>query len=151
MTHKDIHYLVIHCSATRSDRSYSVEQLTRDHKSRGYRGAGYHYYIRRDGTLHSLRPETQPGAHVKGYNSCSLGICYEGGLDPAGKPADTRTDAQRRTLLSLLRSLRRKYPNAVILGHRDLSPDRDGDGVVEPHEWLKACPCYDAKSEYRNI
>lgn len=151
MTAKDIRYIVIHCSATRSNRPYTVEQLTRDHKARGFSSAGYHYYIRRDGTLHSLRPETQAGAHVKGYNNCSIGICYEGGLDPLGKPLDTRTDAQRRMILDLLHTLKQRYPNAVILGHRDLSPDVDGDGVVEPHEWLKLCPCFEVKSEYRNI
>ena len=81
----------------------------------------------------------------------SIGICYEGGLDVHGRPADTRTDAQRAALLRLLRRLRKDYPRAIILGHRDLSPDRNGDGRVTSDEWLKQCPCFDAATEYREL
>ena len=146
-----IHYIVLHCSATRSDRPYSPEALERDHRARGFHGAGYHFYIRQSGTIIPLRPLHQIGAHVRGYNSCSWGVCYEGGLDATGRPADTRTEAQQRALRLLLIRLHRLAPESIILGHRDLSPDRDGDGEVEPHEWIKVCPCFDARQAYRLI
>ena len=100
---------------------------------------GYHYYITKDGQVYQTRHENLPGAHVKHYNQHSIGICYEGGLDKDGKPKDTRTPEQKATLVALLRSLREDYPEAVILGHRDIP------GVRK--DW----PCFDAESEYRDI
>ncbi len=132
-----IDLIVIHCSATRCNRPYPVETLIADHAKRfGY--TGYHYYITRDGRLYQTRHENLVGAHAKGYNKHSLGVCYEGGLDEKGDYADTRTLAQKRTLLMLLCTLKLDYPNALILGHRDLPNVR------------KACPCFDAK-EYSGI
>lgn len=142
---RPIHLLVIHCSATRSCDHYSPEQLIRDHVLRGFSGAGYHYYITREGLLYALRPVDIPGAHAKGHNQNSIGICYEGGLDPKGRPADTRTPAQRQMLTQLIHRLLETYPGAFVVGHRDLSPDRNGDGKVTPNEWTKVCPCFDAK------
>lgn len=147
----DIRYIVVHCSATRATRPYPVEALTRDHLQRGFRSAGYHFYIRRSGALIPLRPLEQIGAHIRGYNRCSWGICYEGGLSDEGLPADTRTQPQRQTLLLLLRRLKALAPQARIVGHRDLSPDRNGDGHISPDEWLKACPCFDARHEYASL
>ena len=118
----DIRYIVLHCSATRSTQDYSPEALERDHRARGFRGIGYHYYVRRSGEVIPCRPLDQIGAHVRGYNACSWGVCYEGGLDSAGRPADTRTPKQRASLLRLLRQLKGYAPQAHILGHRDLSP-----------------------------
>ena len=97
-----------------------------------------------------MRPLEKIGAHAKGYNRNSIGVCYEGGIRD-GAPADTRTDAQRESLASLLVALVCAFPEAKIIGHRDLSPDLDGDGIVEPNEWIKVCPCFDAKTEYENI
>ena len=91
------------------------------------------------------------GAHVLGYNRCSYGVCYEGGLDDTGQPADTRTPAQRTALIQLLQLLLKLAPQATILGHRDLSPDRNGDGRITPDEWIKLCPCFDAQREYHDI
>ena len=137
--------IVIHCSATCCDRSYTEHELTTDHLRRGFSGAGYHYYIRRNGDIKTLRPMTQPGAHVRGYNAHSLGICYEGGLDAQGCPADTRTPEQRSALRLLVHQLLKRFRNNVrICGHRDLSPDLNGDGLIEPEEWVKQCPCFDA-------
>lgn len=133
---RKINLIVIHCSATRCDRSFPFEALDACHKARGWRCCGYHYYITRDGHLHLGRPEGMVGAHVRHYNAHSIGICYEGGLDTKGKPADTRTPAQRHALVALLQSLKVDYPDARILGHRDL-----------PHV-AKACPCFDAQAEY---
>ena len=89
---------------------------------------------------------TQPGAHVRGYNAHSLGICYEGGLDAHGHPADTRTDFQKHSLRVLVMLLLRDYPDSRLCGHRDLSPDLNRNGEIEPEEWIKACPCFDAAS-----
>ena len=80
----DIRYIVVHCSATRASQSYSPEALEHDHRARGFRSAGYHFYIRRSGAIIPLRPLEQIGAHARGYNRLSYGVCYEGGLDDAG-------------------------------------------------------------------
>lgn len=142
-----IDYLVLHCSATREGDSLSPEALEEAHRLRGFRCTGYHFYIRRDGTTVGTRPLKLVGAHVQGYNKHSIGICYEGGLDAAGRAADTRTSAQRSALRLLVSRLLRRFPNARVCGHRDLSPDLNGNGRVEPHEWLKQCPCFDVATE----
>ena len=92
---------------------------------------------------------TQPGAHVRGYNAHSLGICYEGGLDAHGHPADTRTDFLKHSLRVLVMLLLRDYPGSRLCGHRDLSPDLNGNGEIEPEEWIKECPCFDAAAIVR--
>ena len=138
--YREVRLLVIHCSATRYDRDSPVEALRSSHKARGFADIGYHFYITRDGELHRCRPVNQIGAHAAGWNDKSIGICYEGGLDEQGRPADTRTYAQRCTLMDLLRQLRRDYPEARILGHYQLSP-----------YIRKACPCFDAREEYREL
>ena len=112
----------------------------------GFSGAGYHFYIRKNGDIKTLRPIGQPGAHVKNHNAHSVGICYEGGLDERGHPADTRTDFQKHSLRVLVMLLLRDYPGSRLCGHRDLSPDLDCNGEIEPEEWIKACPCFDAAS-----
>lgn len=134
-----VRFLVIHCSATRSDRSYPVERLLRDHRARGFRTVGYHFYLRRDGTLTQHRRLLEVGAHARPYNRCSIGICYEGGLDPQGRPADTRTPVQRERLRQLLSLLRELFPGARVVGHRDL-----------PGATPKACPCFDVGAEVAN-
>ena len=134
--YRRIDLMVVHCSATRCNRSFPLEAVIACHRARGFATVGYHYYITRDGTVHAGRPLYQEGAHVTGFNKHSIGICYEGGLDSQGKPADTRTSAQRDTLRKLLLRLKADYPNARIVGHRDLP------GVN------KACPCFDARTEY---
>ena len=117
-----------------------MEALRRSHLARGFADIGYHFYITRDGEVHICRPVHQIGAHATGWNDKSIGICYEGGLDEKGVPADTRTYAQKCSLLDLLRQLKTDYPNARISGHRQLSSSIH-----------KACPCFDAKSEYETI
>ncbi|WP_428037290.1 N-acetylmuramoyl-L-alanine amidase [Candidatus Avelusimicrobium fimicolum] len=97
-----VKYIVIHCSATRSTRDYTAEQLLRDHKTRGFRTVGYHFYIRRDGSVTQHRKLLEVGAHCRPWNRCSIGICYEGGLDADGRPADTRTNAQKRVLYQII-------------------------------------------------
>ena len=133
-----IDLIVIHCSATRCNRPFPVTALIRCHADR-FGFTGYHYYITRDGTVYQTRHLQLVGAHAKGYNQHSIGICYEGGLDEQGKPADTRTQAQKKSLLTLLRQLKADHPQTTILGHRDLP------------NVTKACPCFDAGAEYKNL
>ena len=126
---RSITLIVIHCSAVKPDQLSSVAQIDSWHRDRGFKfGVGYHYVIRRDGSIEAGRPEWMVGAHCLNHNKYSIGVCYEGGLDARGQPADTRTAAQKATLRQLLTDLHRRYPRAVIVGHYDLNPQ-------------KACPC----------
>jgi N-acetyl-anhydromuramyl-L-alanine amidase AmpD len=128
--------IVIHCSAVKPDQQSSAAQIDSWHRQRGFHlGIGYHYVIRRDGTLEMGRPEYMVGAHCKNHNQHSIGVCYEGGLDIRGDPADTRTEAQKRTMRQLVDELRQRYPKAIVVGHHNLNP-------------LKACPCFDAIKEF---
>ena len=103
--------------------------------------------IRRDGTVLGTRALELPGAHCRGHNKHSVGICYEGGLDAMGNPKDTRTPEQRSALRLLVHQLLKQFRNARVCGHRDLSPDLDGDGTVQPREWVKQCPCFEVSKE----
>ena len=145
---RSIQYIVVHCSATRANIPFTEEQLLKCHLQRGFKYIGYHFYITRDGELHHCRPVSEPGAHVRGFNRHSIGICYEGGLDAQGNPKDTRTPEQRSVLRLLVHQLLRRFRGDVrVCGHRDLSPDLNGDGVVEPAEWMKECPCFEVSRE----
>lgn len=136
---RTIREIIIHCSATPEGRNYTVEDIRRWHRQQGWSDIGYHYVIYRDGTIHEGRHVDIAGAHCVNHNAHSIGICYIGGCASNGKtPKDTRTLAQRAALLSLLNELRQLYPNAKIYGHRNFDP-------------RKACPSFDARSEYRNI
>lgn len=146
MCSREIRLLVVHCSATRYVDRYTPEALVRDHVARGYRGAGYHYYVTREGLLYRLRPLDEVGAHARGYNLYSIGVCYEGGLDADFEPLDTRTPEQRQMLSQLRTRLCELWPDLYTVGHRDLSPDRDRNGVITSDEWVKVCPCFDAKN-----
>src|SRR5574344_1206622 len=108
---RTITLLIIHCSATPQGVSLSFEDCRRDHiRHRGFKDIGYHYYITRAGEVHRGRPPERVGAHCRHHNAHSLGICYEGGLDSQGMPADTRTLEQKASLLALLHELKRQYP-----------------------------------------
>lgn len=143
--------IVIHCTATRAWQDLSADAIRRMHKAQGWADIGYHYVVRLDGTVEDGRDVDKIGAHVSGYNANSIGVVYVGGLDSQGKPKDTRTENQKNALLNLMMDLRKLYPNARISGHRDFSPDLNGNGTIEPCEWIKACPCFDAKSEFRRV
>ncbi|MDD4490398.1 MAG: N-acetylmuramoyl-L-alanine amidase [Paludibacter sp.] len=143
-----IEKIIIHCSATPEGRHVSVADITAWHKKRGFRTIGYHFVIYLDGSIHKGRDISEIGAHVEGKNSNSIGICYIGGLDSNGKPKDTRTYGQKSAIMKLVSQLKERFPNSEVLGHRDYSPDKNGNGIIEEWEWLKACPCFDVKKEF---
>ena len=133
---RTITLIIIHCSAVRPWQQSSAADIDRWHRERGFQnGIGYHYVVRRDGTVEVGRPLEMVGAHCENHNRHSIGVCYEGGLDAAGKPADTRTDAQKVALRNLLQQLHARFPKAIITGHNVFNP-------------MKACPCFDAVKEY---
>lgn len=137
-------FIVVHVSATPPSMFIGAKEINAMHKAKGWAGIGYAYVIRRNGKVEKGRPDNQVGAHVEGWNSVSLGICVVGGVDANGHAENNMTVAQQPALEELIRSLLQKYRHAKVCGHRDLSPDRDGDGVIEPHEFIKQCPCFDA-------
>ena len=132
-----VSYIIIHCSATRETQDYTPEQLTRAHMARGFIDVGYHFYIRKDGTVTQHRKLNEVGAHCRPFNRCSIGVCYEGGLDANGKPKDTRTLKQRASLVALILDLHRQFPKAKIRGHNEMP------GAVP-----KACPCFKPSKEF---
>jgi N-acetyl-anhydromuramyl-L-alanine amidase AmpD len=135
-----ISLIIVHCSAVRPDQQSSAAQIDTWHRQRGFHlGIGYHYVVRRNGSVEQGRPEYMVGAHCMNHNRHSIGVCYEGGLDIRGQPADTRTAAQKAALRRLLEGLHRRYPQALIVGHHDLNPQKD-------------CPCIqDVVNEYKDL
>lgn len=134
---RKIDLIVVHCTATPAGRDVSVADIDAWHRRRGFDCIGYHYIVGLDGSVHPGRPVGKVGAHARGYNARSIGVAYVGGLDADGRPADTRTAAQRLALHSLLVSLVKRFPVARIIGHRDVA--------------AKACPCFDATAEYASL
>lgn len=143
---RTINEIIVHCSATAEGRDFTAADIDRWHRERGFGAVyggktyhiGYHYVVRLDGTVETGRPEPLTGAHCKGHNSHSIGVCYIGGLAKDGKtPKDTRTPKQKDALINLLMRLRRSYPQASIHGHRDYA--------------AKACPSFNAAEEYKDI
>lgn len=146
MNHSDIKYIVVHCSATPPSQDIGFTEIDKWHKQRGWSGCGYHYIIRRNGTIEIGRRLNKAGAHAYGYNRKSWGICLVGGVDTNNHADDNFRVAQYEALEVLLHGLSAFAPDAQILGHRDLSPDIDGDGIIEEWEWKKSCPCFDVQS-----
>lgn len=146
---KTIDSIVIHCTATKEGQNFRAADIDRWHRQRGWKMIGYNYVIGLDGKIEDGRPLTMNGAHCKGWNDHSIGIVYVGGLDSSGKSKDTRTLAQKKAMHLLVEQLMEKYPTIVdVLGHRDTSPDLNGNGKVDPHEWIKDCPCFDVRLEF---
>ena len=131
---RTIDKIIIHCSATLPGQRVDVETITRWHKQRGFKTIGYHFFIDRSGTIHAGRHLEQQGAHCKGQNAHSIGICYEGGLNKEGKPYDTRTIMQRIAMKELVAQLLGQFPDATVHGHREFAN--------------KACPCFDVQAEF---
>lgn len=138
--------IIVHCTGTPEGVNKTVEQIRQEHiRENGWADIGYQWLIYLDGSIHAGRSEDKIGAHCKGHNSYSIGVCYVGGLE--NKPntpykklkiKDTRTSAQKLALTTILRQLKARYPQAKIYGHKDFDKTR-------------ACPSFDAKNEYKNI
>lgn len=127
--------IIIHCAATPEGKDFTVQDIDRWHRQRGFKCIGYHFVIYRDGSIHKGRPLDQIGAHCTGHNANSIGICYIGGCAADGKTAkDTRTGAQREALKRLVSELRVAYPQATVHGHREFAK--------------KACPSFDVQKEF---
>ena len=134
---RSINMIIVHCTATIEGKEYSVAEVRKWHIKRGFSDIGYHYLVGLDGRVHEGRNVNISGAHTAGYNAHSIGVCYVGGLDKDGKAKDTRTPAQKAALKRLLTDLKKMYPHASIHGHREFAN--------------KACPCFDAKNEYKGL
>lgn len=132
---REIDKIIIHCSDSPLGRDDSAADIDRWHKAKGWRKIGYHFVIRLDGTIETGREIDEVGAHCKGQNTHSIGICYIGGRGADGKPADTRTEKQRSALRSLVEYLRERYGYLEVYGHRYFDNS-------------KACPCFNAQVEY---
>ena len=135
---RNINKIIVHCSATPKGRNFTVKQIDAWHRQRGFNGIGYHFVIYLDGSVNVGRPLAKAGAHCKGQNKNSIGVCYIGGVATDGKtPKDTRTDTQKASLVKLITKLRQQFPNASVHGHREFAN--------------KACPCFDAHKEYNDL
>lgn len=146
---RGIKRIFVHCTA--GSQRQTVADLQAEFKRKGWKNPGYHYVIQADGTVKQLLGEQFVSNGVKGYNSTSVNVAYMGGIDADGKAVDNRTDAQKASLLTLLKELKGRYPNAEIMGHRDISPDTNGNGIVDPWERIKGCPCFNARDEYKDL
>ena len=132
---RDIKYIVVHCTATPTDTKIeNIQRYWKEHL--GWKNPGYHFIIKRNGEIVRLQQENLIANGVAGNNRHSIHISYIGGLTKDGKGVDNRTPAQIHAMFSKLVALSEKYPTATILGHRDFSPDKDGDGVIEAFEWV---------------
>tara|TARA_R100000935_G_scaffold58266_1_gene94611 strand:- start:4400 stop:4813 length:414 start_codon:yes stop_codon:yes gene_type:complete len=136
---RKIDKIIIHCSATPVGKDFSAATIREWHvKGNKWDDIGYHYIVRMDGSLEYGRPIEIPGAHCRGHNKSSIGICYIGGMDRnMDEWEDTRTKKQSESLLSLLKVLKLLHGDAVIYGHNDFSK--------------KNCPSFNAKKEYEKI
>lgn len=135
---RKIDEIIVHCSATPRGREVKAAEIDRWHRERGFRCIGYHYVVGLDGRIERGRQESETGAHCKGHNARSIGVCYVGGLSSDGKVAlDTRTDEQRVALTELIMGLKERYPGARVYGHRDFAN--------------KECPCFDAGREFGKV
>lgn len=135
---RNIKEIIIHCSDTPEGKDFTVADIRAWHKARNFSDIGYHYVIYRDGSVHLGRDINIAGAHCTNHNTISIGICYIGGREAGStRPKDTRTDAQKKALLKLLKDLKKLYPNATIHGHKEFAN--------------KACPCFEVKTEYSTL
>ena len=164
-TPRFIDEIIVHCSATKEGKAITSAQISAMHKARKFSSyvrngkteyVGYHFLVHLDGKVEACRPLSKAGCHASGHNTRSIGICYIGGLDKHdtnGKMIkDTRTPEQKAALIQLIKELLAKYPTIKkVMGHRDTSPDLNGDGIISPFEFIKGCPCFDAITEYKSL
>lgn len=146
---RTIDKIIVHCTA--GSQKQTEADLQAEFRRKGWRFPGYHFVVFPDGRIVKMLDESLVSNGVKGHNEHSINVAYVGGIDASGKAVDNRTPQQKESLTRLLFQLKRTYQGAKIVGHRDLSPDTNGNGVVDPWERVKECPCFDAITEYWNI
>ena len=135
---REVNKIIVHCSATREEENFEVAEIRKWHLARGFSDIGYHFYIDLYGEIHKGRDISKIGAHCKGHNRNSIGICYCGGVEADGKtPKDTRTSEQRKALVAVIRTLKAMYPEAIVYSHNEFAN--------------KACPSFDATKEYEHL
>lgn len=135
---RNIKYIAVHCTAT--PRTATVNSIIRHWKEQlHWNNPGYHYLVKPGGEVVELLPEDKPSNGVAGFNSVTVNVCYIGGITPGGQPVDNRTPDQKAAMLFLLERLKERYPKAIVQGHRDFP------------NVSKACPCFDAKNEYKKL
>lgn len=140
---RQIKRIFVHCTA--GPQTQTVAEIQKYWKNvNKWKSPGYHYIIKPDGEIVPLQPEDKPSNGVAGYNSTSINVCYIGGVDKQGRAVDNRTDAQKESLIKILKDLKSRYPDAEILGHREIWGQ-------DPSKWHKMCPCFPAKAEYEHI
>lgn len=130
-TRKETKLIIVHCSATPPGMNIGRKEINEWHLNKGWSGIGYHYVIRRDGSVELGRDIEEIGAHAEGYNSVSVGVCLVGGVNDKKIPEANYTEAQWKTLVTLLKKLKKKYPSARIIGHNEVAK--------------KACPSFNVQ------
>lgn len=147
---RSVSFLVVHCSA--SGQKTKVKDIQAYWKNvLKWKSPGYHVIVEADGTAHELQPIELPSNGVAGFNSKIINISYIGGIDKDGLPVDNRTPEQKETLLRYLKKWKAMFPKAKIQGHRDFSPDKNKNGIVDKWERIKECPCFNAIPEYKDL
>lgn len=139
---REIKRIFVHCTA--GSQKTTLKQLENEFKAKGWKSPGYHYVVFPDGKVEQMLDESKVSNGVKGYNSTSINVAYVGGVDSKLKPIDNRTEAQKTSLIQILKHLKSRYPDAKIMGHRDV-------WGKDPKKWQKWCPCFDAEEEYKEI
>jgi N-acetylmuramoyl-L-alanine amidase len=147
---RNVRYIAVHCSAT--PQSATVESIQRYWRQvLRWKNPGYHVIIKPNGEVVELLPIDQVSNGVAGFNSVIINICYIGGVDSKGNYVDNRTPEQKATMLRYIKKWKKMFPKAIIQGHRDFSPDTNKNGIIEAREWIKYCPCFDAKKEFESL
>ena len=139
---RKIERIFVHCTA--GSQKTTLKQLENEFKAKGWKSPGYHYVVFPDGKIEQMLDESKVSNGVRGFNSTSINVSYVGGVDSKLKPIDNRTEAQKASLIKILTELKSRYPEAKIMGHRDV-------WGKDPKKWQKWCPCFDAEAEYAEI
>jgi len=142
-----VKFLTIHCAATPEGRDVKAASINEWDRAK-FGQTSYHWVIELNGNKVRGLPDTTRGAHVGKHNTDNIGICYVGGVAKDGKTVkDTRTEDQKKALRELVAEYKVKYPGIKVMGHRDWSPDKNGDGKITPDEWMKGCPSFDVATQ----
>lgn len=143
-----IDLIVVHCTGTTWNTPISA--IRQGWAAQGWKRPGYHYVVDWEGSTQRLAEDAEITNGAKGHNAHSIHLAYIGGIDAQGRYAKPVTVEQYAELRRMLVLLQQRYPQAKVCGHRDLSPDLDGDGCVEPHEWAKQCPCFEVRDQFEH-